>query len=473
MVRDAARAGRVGGSSRHRRRAREHRVHRVLPTRRDVLSLARRRVPDVGRGVARAGRNDRVDVVGDDTEGYRYASPWYSSIVKGAGKRKGSAVKRAKPKQPVRKKLVTAEVAEPVEPATFAGPAGQMPIIGIGASAGGLEALESMLEAMPDHVAAALIVVQHLDPNHASLLAELLQHKTTMTVIEAADGMHVEPDHVYVSPPGHDLSLLHGSLQLIPQSAKRGAVLPIDFFLRSLAQDQGDRSIGVILSGMGTDVTLGLRAIKEAAGATFVQQPESARFNSMPRSAIEAGVADIVAPASELPARILTYCERASLPTAHAAPPASDSVIEKICVLLREHSGNDFSVYKRSTVYRRIERRMSLHQIESLTEYLRFLRENPHELELLFKELLIGVTSFFRDPAEWDRLRADVLPALIESGCARDGERRWACTRTSPSSCGCEALAARFAGFRCAHRQSVTQRTSSSGGTERAPISIR
>jgi two-component system CheB/CheR fusion protein len=301
------------------------------------------------------------------------------------------------------------------------------PIIGLGASAGGLEALEQFLSHVPRGCGAAFVVVQHLDPLHKGMLVELLQRVTPLHVVEADDGAAVEPEHIYVIPPGKDMSLLHGQLHLLPQPAIRGRILPIDFFFRSLAQDQAERSIGVILSGMGTDGTLGLRAIKEAAGASFVQSPESAKFDSMPRNAIDAGLADVIAPVEELPAKIFSYRDHAPFIAGErdARINELDSAIDKICALLREHSGNDFTLYKRSTIYRRIERRMSLHQITSPQEYVRFLRENARELDLLFHELLIGVTSFFRDPAEWERLRLEVLPALVTSRIPAGVLRAW------------------------------------------------
>jgi two-component system, chemotaxis family, CheB/CheR fusion protein len=301
------------------------------------------------------------------------------------------------------------------------------PIVGIGASAGGLEALELFLGRVPRPSGAAFVVVQHLDPTHKGMLVELLRRVTSLDVVEAGDGMAVEVDHVYVIPPGKDMSLLHGTLHLLPQVTSRGRTLPIDFFFRSLAHDQGERSIGVILSGMGTDGTLGLRAIKEAAGATFVQSIESAKFDSMPRSVIDAGLADIVAPAENLPGKIFTYRDHA--PFTHGEGDGrgreAQGAVDKICVLLREYSGNDFSLYKRSTIYRRIERRMGLQQITSFDEYLRYLRENNHALEVLFQELLIGVTSFFRDPGEWDRLHADVLPELVAARASSGLIRAW------------------------------------------------
>jgi two-component system, chemotaxis family, CheB/CheR fusion protein len=303
------------------------------------------------------------------------------------------------------------------------------PVIGIGASAGGLEALTAFLQHIPAQSGAAYIVVQHLDPTHKGMLPELLQRETPMPVAEAVDALKVERDHVYVIPPNKDMSLLHGTLHLLPlpERTERGRVLPIDFFFRSLAEDQQERSIGVILSGMGTDGTLGLRSIKEKAGAAFVQTPATAKFDGMPRSAIEAGLADVVAPVEELPARIDLYRKHASFLTWPDAPPPEEApgALEKIFVLLRSKTGNDFSVYKRSTLYRRIERRMGLHQLDSLTHYVRFLRDNPHEIDLLFKEFLIGVTSFFRDPAEWERLGREVMPQLLPACAAAGLLRAW------------------------------------------------
>ena len=196
-------------------------------------------------------------------------------------------------------------------------------------------------------------------------------------------------------PPNKDMSILHGVLHLLDPTAPRGLRLPIDFFFRSLADDRRERSIGVILSGMGTDGTMGLKAIKEKAGVVFVQDPASAKFDSMPRSAIDAGLADVVAPVGDLPGRIIAYLERAPLMTkpGFLLEGKAQSALDKVVILLRSHTGHDFSLYKKSTVYRRIERRMGIHQIEGIAEYVRFLQGNPQELELLFKELLIGVTS--------------------------------------------------------------------------------
>jgi two-component system CheB/CheR fusion protein len=289
------------------------------------------------------------------------------------------------------------------------------PIVGIGASAGGLEALELFLKHVPQGSGMAFVIVQHLDPTHKGIMVELLQRTTLMPVAQVRDRQKVAPDHVYVIPPNRDMSILHGALHLLEPAAPRGLRLPIDFFFRSLADDRQARSIGVILSGMGSDGTLGLRAIKEKAGVVFVQAPASAKFDGMPRSAIDAGLADVVAPAEELPGRIIEYLKHTPI---MAKPDLSrerkaQSALEKVFILLRTQTGHDFSLYKKSTIYRRVERRMGLHQIDKIAIYVRFLRENPQEIELLFKELLIGVTSFFRDPPAWEQLKDEVIPAML------------------------------------------------------------
>jgi len=291
------------------------------------------------------------------------------------------------------------------------------PIVGIGASAGGLEALELFLKHVPEGSGMAFVIVQHLDPTHKGILVELLQRTTRIPVAQVRDRQKVAPDRVYVIPPNKDMSILHGVLHLLEPAAPRGLRLPIDFFFRSLADDCETRSIGVILSGMGSDGTLGLRAIKEKAGVVFVQAPASAKFDGMPRSAVDAGLADVVAPAEELPGRIIEYLKHAPL-IAQSDPSREikvQSALEKVFILLRTQTGHDFSPYKKSTIYRRVERRMGLHQIDKIATYVRFLRENPREIELLSKELLIGVTSFFRDPPAWEQLKEEVIPALLEA----------------------------------------------------------
>ena len=303
------------------------------------------------------------------------------------------------------------------------------PVIGIGASAGGLEALEQFFSPIPAACGVAFVVIQHLDPTQQGILPELLQRATPLKVAQAGERMEVKPNGVYVIPPNKDLSILHGKLYLLDPVAPRGLRLPIDSFFRALADDQRERAIGVILSGMGSDGTLGLRAIKENAGLAVAQSLDSAKFDAMPRSAIDAGLADIVAPPEKLWKRIAAYLNH-SPRGLQAAPEAvlelkSQSGLDQIIILLRERGGNDFSLYKKNTIYRRIERRMGLHQIAAIAQYVRYLRENPQELDLLFKELLIGVTSFFRDPAVWDYLKTEVIPALLAQNPTGKALRAW------------------------------------------------
>jgi len=301
------------------------------------------------------------------------------------------------------------------------------PIVGIGASAGGLEALAHFLKNVPAGSGMAFIIIQHLDPTRKGAMSELLQRATNMKVVQVKDHTLVRPDCVYVIPPNKDMSLLHGVLHLLAPVAPRGLRLPIDFFFRSLAQDQQEHSIGVILSGMGSDGTLGLRAIKETAGVALVQDPATAKFDSMPRSVIDAGLADIVAPADELPGKVLAYLQRTPhiARTEETLEAKTQSALEKVVVLLRAHTGNDFSFYKRNTLYRRIERRMGIHQINKMSVYVRYLQENSQELNLLFKELLIGVTNFFRDPAAWEQLRAQAVPTLLADRPPGQALRAW------------------------------------------------
>jgi two-component system CheB/CheR fusion protein len=313
-------------------------------------------------------------------------------------------------------------------PATPAVRRPSFPIVGLGASAGGLEALELFFRHVPKGSGLAYVVVQHLDPTRDDLLVELLQRGTTLPVIQIKDRMTIAPNRIYVIPPNRDLSLLHGVLHLLEPVTPRGLRLPIDHFFRALAEDMQDRSIGVILSGMGSDGTLGLRAIKEKAGVAFVQAPASAKFTGMPVSAIEAGLADVVAPVEELPGRIVAYLSRIVPHRARSDQPLAEleqSALEKIIILLRTQTGHDFSLYKKSTLYRRIERRMGLHDLHKIADYVRYLRANAQESELLFKELLIGVTSFFRDPAVWEQLRTEALPALLAARPAGGTLRVW------------------------------------------------
>lgn len=295
------------------------------------------------------------------------------------------------------------------EPSSF-------PIAGIGASAGGLEALKQFIDAMPARTNIAYVVVTHQQAGHVSLLPELLSPHTEMIVKEVTDGTFVEPNHIYIAPSHGQLHILAGTLQIIPAMPR--IHLPIDSFFRSLAIDQQGRAIGIVLSGTGTDGTIGIQAIKGESGMVMAQSPETAKYDGMPRSAIATGAVDFVLPANEMPQKLVEYANgpyfSATYTVPHIVNASIADVMPKIYVLLRNQTRNDFSQYKMSTVRRRVERRMSVHQIIEPKDYLRFLRENRHELDVLFRELLIGVTSFFRDPEMFDRL-SEVLAPLIKS----------------------------------------------------------
>ncbi|HOS39939.1 MAG TPA: chemotaxis protein CheB [Spirochaetota bacterium] len=288
--------------------------------------------------------------------------------------------------------------------------------VGIGASAGGLEALESFFSAMPADSGMAFVVIQHLSPDYKSLMVELLSKRTAMPVRRAEEGMLVEPNTVYLIPPKKELTIFHGKLILREQDHNRGINLPIDVFLRSLADDQAEKAIGIILSGTGSDGVRGIRAIKETGGMIMVQSEESAKFDGMPRSAISTGLADVVLAPDEMPGRLLSFMK---CPYAAAERPqallSDEDGITRIFALLRDQMKVDFTFYKPSTVLRRIERRMTVNQIQDLRDYVRFLELRPGEVSTLHRELLIGVTSFFRDREVFDELCEKQLPALLDS----------------------------------------------------------
>lgn len=311
--------------------------------------------------------------------------------------------KIARASKPKARSTVSSDIAAPVSiTASFS-------IVGLGASAGGLEALEQFFRAVPRESGLAYVVIQHLDPSHASLLTEILQRSTPMQVVEAADQMAVESDHVYVIPPNRDMTILRGVLHLRMPEEPRGLRMPIDGFLRALAEDQGERAIGIILSGTGTDGTLGVRAIIGAGGIGLVQDPKTAKYDTMPLSAINTGFATRVLSVEEMPGVLLKCAPNLGL----SGETTDASELNSVLTVLRSATGHDFSKYKKGTIGRRIERRMMQNNIEEPALYARFLKEHPNELKLLFRELLINVTSFFRDREAFAALKADVLPALF------------------------------------------------------------
>lgn len=292
------------------------------------------------------------------------------------------------------------------------------PIVGIGASAGGLAAFEAFFAGMPATAdpGMAFVLVQHLDPNHKSILSELIRRYTRLPVFEVEDGMVVQPNCIYVIPPGHDLALLNGALQLLEPSEPRGQRLPIDFFFRSLAQEQRERAIGIVLSGTGSDGTQGVRAIKGEGGMVMAQNTASTEFDGMPRSAIGTGLVDYELPPAEMPAQLIAYAKHAfgRPPRPGTVPaPKVESALKKIFILLRAQTSHDFSLYKPSTIHRRIERRMAVHQIEGIDGYVKYLQQTPAEVEALFRDMLIGVTHFFRDPEVFQVLEERSSPRSL------------------------------------------------------------
>jgi two-component system CheB/CheR fusion protein len=309
------------------------------------------------------------------------------------------------------------------------------PIVGVGASAGGLEAFRQLLQALPDDTGMAYVLVQHLSPEHVSVLAELLAKSSLMRVCEIVDGMAVEANRVYIIPPDRDVALSDGKLTLVPRTTTRGLHMPVDHFLRSLAEAQRGKAIGVILSGTGSDGTLGLKAVKGEGGIAFAQEPSSAAHDGMPRSAIASGCVDLVLEpqliAQEL-ARLgrHPYVVAPPLVARRPVPVASSGASErdglgKVLSIIRSTTGADFSSYKLATIERRVVRRMALASIEGMDEYARHLQEHPEEVQALYQDCLITVTSFFRDPEAFEALRDHVLPALLRDRAPESPIRVW------------------------------------------------
>ena len=291
------------------------------------------------------------------------------------------------------------------------------PVVALGASAGGLDAFKKFFDALPANSGMAFVLIQHLDPTHESLMVDLLAGHTRMKVLQATDRMRLARDHVYLIPPGAYLAINDGILRLSKPLERHGARMPFDFFLRSLAEECGERAICAILSGTGTDGSLGLKAVKEKGGLVIVQDPEEAAFDGMPRSAIMSGGADLVLTVAKMPNALARYGRQTYVKAGPADVRSRDNVQEAfagIIDLLAAKTQHDFSLYKQGTLQRRIERRMAMAGIESGAGYLRVLREDSGERELLAKDLLINVTQFFRDPAAFDVLGEQIIPDLVQ-----------------------------------------------------------
>ncbi len=301
------------------------------------------------------------------------------------------------------------------------------PVVGIGASAGGLEAITEMLRALASETGMAFVLVQHLDPTHASMLTEILSRATSMPVREVENQMPVEPNHVYVIPPGANMVIAGGVLKLSARTETRGQHRAIDHFLRSLAEQRGHQAIGVVLSGTGNDGTLGLEEIKAAGGLTFAQD-DTAQQSGMPQHAVAAGCVDLVLPPREIAREIARIARHPYVAPAAGAGPSLDlreAELQRVLELLRKATGVDLAHYKHSTLYRRIHRRIVLHKLENLRQYLRFLEDDPKELDALYQDVLINVTSFFRNAEAFEVLKRRIFPRLAEGRSRHEPVRIW------------------------------------------------
>ena len=309
-------------------------------------------------------------------------------------------------------------------------PTAEFPIVGIGASAGGLAAFEAFFSAMPADTdpGMAFILVQHLAPDHKSILTELVKRYTPMQVFAAKERMIVQPNCAYIIPPNRDMALEKGALRLSKPTAPRGQRLPIDFFFASLAREQNKRAIAIILSGTGSDGSLGVRAIKAEGGMVLVQSPGSTEFDGMPRAAIATGMVDYVMPPAEMPAQLLAHAGQTFGMKARPHSPSEDDTtraLSTIHTLLRAHTGHDFSHYKHNTIIRRIKRRMAVHALTSLDDYVHLAQQDPAEVKALFSDLLIGVTAFFRDPEVFEAFQEQAIPRLFAGKSPESAIRVW------------------------------------------------
>lgn len=304
--------------------------------------------------------------------------------------------------------------------------ASDLTVVGIGASAGGLEALQEFISAIPESPEMAFVVIQHLSPDYKSLMSELLARHTKMKIEVAQDGVSIQKSTVYLIPPRNNLRIFHDKLFLEEQDTKRALNLPIDIFFKSLAEEKQNRAIGVILSGTGSDGTLGIKSIKDKGGMVIAQNTASAKFDGMPRSAIETGLVDFVLEASDMPEEIIAYSDHPIIKRRRNLDEAvkkETDKLSKIVLILRDYCGIDFSFYKENTIIRRIERRVSINRADTLQDYINYLLDSDNEKEILYKELLIGVTRFFRDPEAFDAIAKEVVPKVVSKD--KDQIRIW------------------------------------------------
>ena len=304
-------------------------------------------------------------------------------------------------------------------------PESALTVVGIGASAGGLEAFTELLEHLPTDTGMAFVLLQHLDPRHKSSLPEILARSTQMSVDEVRDGMPLQRNRIYVAPSNTELGLINGALHLLPRPESSARHMPIDSFFRALAEDQGPKAVGVVLSGTGSDGALGLRDIKATGGVTMVQDQESAKYGGMPAAAADVDEPDVVLPPKGIAQELARIHEhRPGRADADAVLAGADA-LQKVFLLLRRATGVDFTHYKRTTIERRIARRMLLQKTEKLDHYVRYLQETPAEVQRLFHDMLITVTSFFRDPETFEALKQQVFPRIVEDRSAEAPIRIW------------------------------------------------
>jgi len=309
------------------------------------------------------------------------------------------------------------------------------PVIGLGASAGGLQALKDFFTHVPAESGMAFVVIMHLSPKHESHAAALLQATTEMPVMQITESVRVEPNRVYVVPPTKHLAMNDGHISLTePEPLRGGQQVAIDLFFRTLGDTHKQKAVGIVLSGLGSDGTNGLKRIKEQNGLAFAQDPKESEHDSMPRHAINTGLIDFVLPVAEMPGKLIDLwrnARRIKLPPETEPPPvvsqedADEAALRDIFMLLRSHTGHDFTHYKRATVLRRIERRLQVNGLQDITAYRDFMREHSTEAQALLKDLLISVTNFFRDRAAFDELEREVVPLLFHEKTMGDTVRVW------------------------------------------------